>query len=44
MEIGVLFADVRGFTSLAESMAPNDVAALLNRFYARLRQSLAGRQ
>jgi adenylate cyclase len=34
MEIGVLFADVRGFTSLAETMAPNDVAALLNRFYA----------
>src|SRR5205085_12349361 len=34
MEIGVLFADVRGFTSLAETMASNDVAALLNRFYA----------
>lgn len=34
MEIGVLFADVRGFTSLAETMAPNDVAELLNRFYA----------
>lgn len=34
MEIGVLFADVRGFTSLAESMAPDDVAQLLNRFYA----------
>jgi adenylate cyclase len=33
MEIGVLFADVRGFTSLAEAMAPNDVADLLNRFY-----------
>ncbi len=33
-EIGVLFADVRGFTSLAEQMAPNDVAVLLNRFYA----------
>ena len=33
-EIGVLFADVRGFTSLAERMAPNDVAELLNRFYA----------
>jgi adenylate cyclase len=33
MQIGVLFADVRGFTSLAEAMAPNDVAALLNRFY-----------
>jgi adenylate cyclase len=34
MEIGVLFADVRGFTSLAETMAPTDVAELLNRFYA----------
>jgi adenylate cyclase len=33
MEVGVLFADVRGFTSLAEAMAPNDVATLLNRFY-----------
>ena len=34
MEIGVLFADVRGFTSLAEQMAADDVAGLLNRFYA----------
>ena len=34
MEIGVLFADVRGFTSLAEGMAPEGVAKLLNRFYA----------
>jgi adenylate cyclase len=34
MEIGVLFADVRGFTALAETMAPTDVAGLLNRFYA----------
>ena len=34
METGVLFADVRGFTSLAENMAPTDVAQLLNRFYA----------
>jgi adenylate cyclase len=34
MDIGVLFADVRGFTSLAEVMAPNDLAELLNRFYA----------
>src|SRR3954464_2125342 len=33
MEIGVLFADVRGFTSLAETMAPTGVAELLNRFY-----------
>jgi adenylate cyclase len=34
MEIGVLFADIRGFTSLAEGMAPDDVAQMLNRFYA----------
>jgi adenylate cyclase len=33
-EIGVLFADVRGFTSLAEGQAPGEVATLLNRFYA----------
>src|ERR687886_2707212 len=34
MEIGVLFADVRGFTSLAEDMEPDAVASMLNRFYA----------
>jgi adenylate cyclase len=34
MEIGVLFADVRGFTALAERLEPEDVARLLNRFYA----------
>jgi adenylate cyclase len=33
MEIGVFFADVRGFTSLAEGMDPTGVADLLNRFY-----------
>src|SRR4051812_16815759 len=40
MEIGVLFADVRGFTSLAENMASGDVAGLLNRFYASAAQVL----
>jgi adenylate cyclase len=34
MHVGILFADVRGFTSLAEGQAPDDVATLLNRFYA----------
>jgi len=34
MEVGVLFADVRGFTSLAEAMESKGVAELLNRFYA----------
>src|SRR3954453_23764191 len=40
MEIGVLFADVRGFTSLAENMASGEVAGLLNRFYASAAQVL----
>lgn len=34
MEIGVLFADVRGFTSIAERTSTDKVARLLNRFYA----------
>ena len=34
MEVGILFADVRGFTSLAEHQSPDEVAKLLNRFYA----------
>jgi len=33
-EISVLFVDVRGFTSLAERLAPAEVAQRLNRFYA----------
>lgn len=33
MEVGILFADVRGFTSLAERQTPDAVARLLNRFY-----------
>ena len=40
MEIGVLFADIRGFTSLAEDMATDDVAEMLNRFYAAASQVL----
>jgi adenylate cyclase len=34
MEVGILFADIRGFTALAERQAPDRVAGLLNRFYA----------
>ncbi len=33
LEIGVLFADVRGFTTLSEQRTPKDVAAMANRFY-----------
>ena len=34
MDVGILFADVRGFTSLAERQTPDALATLLNRFYA----------
>ena len=34
-EISVLFTDIRGFTALSEEAAPEEVAALLNRFFAR---------
>lgn len=33
-EVGVLFADLRGFTSLSERSDPEQVSALLRRFYA----------
>jgi adenylate cyclase len=33
LQIGVLFADLRGFTSRAESLRPAEVGALLRRFY-----------
>lgn len=41
IEIGVLFADVRGFTSLAEATSPEEIAALLNRFYAASTHTLS---
>jgi adenylate cyclase len=34
IEIGVLFADVRGYTALSESLPSGEVAELMNRFYA----------
>ena len=33
MELGILFADMRGFTAMSEHMAPEEVAHLLNSFY-----------
>jgi adenylate cyclase len=33
-EVGVLFADMRGFTSHSESISPAEASALLRRFYA----------
>jgi hypothetical protein len=40
LEIGVLFADVRGFTALAEDAAPEEVAARLAPFYKAARSVL----
>lgn len=39
---GVLFADIRGFTSYSESRPPEEVARLLNRFYTVAARVLAG--
>jgi class 3 adenylate cyclase len=33
-EVSVLFTDVRGFTSLAEKIAPQDVISLLNHYFS----------
>jgi adenylate cyclase len=40
VDIAVLFADVRGSTTLGERSAATDFAALLNRFYAAATQTL----
>ncbi len=32
----VFFADIRGFTSMSEKLAPADVVAVLNRYFARV--------
>jgi len=34
-EMTVLFSDIRGFTALSESARPEDVVALLNRYFSR---------
>lgn len=36
----VLFSDIRGFTTLSETMAPEDVTALLNDYFGRMTQAI----
>lgn len=36
----ILFADVRGFTTLSESMPPEDVITLLNRYFEQVNQAI----
>jgi adenylate cyclase len=38
--LSVLFADVRGYTSLTEGISPAEVPALMNRFYERASSAL----
>ena len=38
LTVGVLFADVRDSTTLAETLTPGEMVTALNRFYARLTQ------
>jgi len=40
LDVGVLFADVRGYTSLVESASPEEAAALLAPFYRAARDVL----
>lgn len=35
-ELSVMFCDMRGFTSLAETMSPEELQALLNRVFSRM--------
>jgi len=42
VDAGILFADIRGFTSFSESRPPEEVARLLNRFYRMATDVLAG--
>ncbi len=35
-DIAVIFADIRGFTSLSEKLSPNEVATILNRYLSMM--------
>jgi adenylate cyclase len=39
-EISVLFVDLRGFTTMSESLPPRDVLALLNRYFDRMSRAV----
>jgi len=41
--VSVLFADVRGYTSLTEGISPAEVPALMNRFYETASSALLAR-
>ena len=39
-EVTILFADLRGFTTLSEKLPPRDVVALLNRYLDRMSEAI----
>jgi len=39
-DISVLFADVVGFTALSETLAPSEVATILNRFFSEMTEAI----
>jgi adenylate cyclase len=41
-EVTVLFSDIRGFTSLSETLAPRDVLELLDDYFGRMSQIVKG--
>lgn len=43
VDTGILFADMRGYTSFSEGRAPEEVTQLLNRFYGVATEALASR-
>ncbi|HEX8068712.1 MAG TPA: adenylate/guanylate cyclase domain-containing protein [Pyrinomonadaceae bacterium] len=42
-EIAILFADIRGFTAVAEALPPYDVIYLLNRYFSQMDQVITRR-
>lgn len=40
MNLSILFSDIRNFTSLSESMSPNDSFDLLNNYFAKVSQPI----
>jgi len=42
-EVGVLFVDIRGFTSMAEAASPSAVAEVLDRFYREVTKIVVAR-
>ena len=40
-KVAILFADIRGFTSISETLPPYDVIYMLNRYFARVRHVIS---